>query len=388
MVLRLSRLLSESAQMRAAAASRPPLVIPPPAAAVSIGETPSFGADLEKVLRQHQDTVPMAPSPASAAAGSASPESESAPSLEHPPGQGLQSYQIADTARVHREMVDAARRLFHAAATAGNADGVGTVTAVRMALDSLEADEGLLSEVVRNRREFRQWPERSANVAILSMRLGMECGLDEKRCLALGMCGLTHDLGMLSVPEDLLTSQQLSASQLDTLRRHPQESLRMLRSFGDSFAWIGKIVVQAHERSDGSGYPRGLAGDRVHKLAAILGLADTYEAMAHPRPDRRAQAMYNALKQIIDHKNTQFDRELVKVLLRVVSIFPLGSLVKLNSGAIGRVIGTQPAHPTRPLLDIMVDPRGRRLPAPEKLDLADKPLINIVDPAIEEADLP
>ena len=98
--------------------------------------------------------------------------------------------------------------------------------------------------------------------------------------------------------------------------------------------------------------------------------------------------MYAALKQIIDNKNSRFDRGLVKALVRVVSIFPLGSLVKLNNGGIGRVIATKAAHPTRPALEILVDQKGRRMPAPQRMELENEPLLNIVDPAIEESDLP
>ena len=84
----------------------------------------------------------------------------------------------------------------------------------------------------------------------------------------------------------------LSSAQLKILRQHPLESKKIIEGFGDSFAWIGKIVVQIHERWDGSGYPYGLKGRQLHELAGILGLADAYEAMVHPRPDRKAQPLY------------------------------------------------------------------------------------------------
>ena len=73
------------------------------------------------------------------------------------------------------------------------------------------------------------------------------------------------------------------------------------------------------------------------------------------------------------------------MLLRVVSIFPLGSLVHLNSGAIGRVIGTRMSHPTRPTLEILIDPRGQSQAEVKLVDLNNEPFLNIVDPAIEES---
>ena len=74
---------------------------------------------------------------------------------------------------------------------------------------------------------------------------------------------------------------------------------------------------------------------------------------------------------------------MIKALIDIVSIFPLGSLVKLNNGEVGRVVGTSRLHPTRPMVDILIDPRGR-LPEARLLNLQDEPMLYIVDPAIEE----
>jgi len=258
------------------------------------------------------------------------------------------------------------------------------VAAVRAALHSLESGDQLLTETVRRRSEADSWSHRSANVAIMAMRLGRGVHFDERRNLALGLCGLMHDLGMLTVPEEVLSANRLSPEQLKSLRQHPVESQRIVRTFGKAFDWIAKVVVQVHERHDGSGYPMGLVGEEIHEFARIIGLVDTYEAMAQPRADRQARVVYNALKEIIDQRNSLFERSLIKALIDIVSIFPLGSLVKLNNGEIGRVVGTSRLHPTRPTVDILVDPRGRRLPEARLLNLQDEPMLYIVDPAIEE----
>ena len=117
-----------------------------------------------------------------------------------------------------------------------------------------------------------------------------------------------QDVGMLTILSTVLDKFKLSSTQLKLLHQHPVRSQQMIQNFGESFAWIGNIVVQVHERRNGLGYPRGLKGEKIHEVARILGLADAYEAMAHPRPDRKAQAMYNAVKEIIDQGNAQFDR--------------------------------------------------------------------------------
>ena len=193
-----------------------------------------------------------------------------------------------------------------------------------------------------------------------------------------------HDLGMLKVPKEVLQEESLSAEGFALLGRHPVETQRILEDFGPAFARLGKIVVQVHERRDGSGYPQGLNRDEIHEIAQLVGLADTYLAMAHPRIDRPGVVVYNALKNVIDMRRTLFDIKLVKALINIVSIFALGSLVKLNNNEIGRVIGTSRLHPTRPEVEVLLDSRGHPLKPPRQMVLEEEPMVYIVNPAIAE----
>jgi len=288
-------------------------------------------------------------------------------------------------AGAYQRLVAVADQIFTAAAEGTALDEGAVIAALRQVLAQLQQSDGLLAETVRQRRETRTWPQRAANTAVLSMRLGLEIEYDDRRCLAVGLCALMHDLGMLKVSEEVLNSRRLTLEQQTLLHQHPVESQKMVTAFRPAFAWIGKIVVQVHERQDGSGYPRGLRGDEIHEMARIIGLADTYEAMTHPRADREGRVTYHALKEIIDLRTSLFERRLIKALINIVSIFPLGSLVQLNNGEIGRVIGTSRLHPTRPAVEILVDSRGRRLEEPHLLNLEDEPMLYIVDPAIEES---
>ena len=305
--------------------------------------------------------------------------------LEATPVADVQELTAADGAAVAYEgLAEAADELFEAADSGRAPNGPVVVAAVRAAVDQLGVSDALLTETVRRRPEADSLSRRSVNVALMAMRLGREVEFDERRTHALGLCGLTHDLGMLKVPEEVLGSRRLTSNQLQLLQQHPQDSERIVRAFGKAFEWVGKVVVRVHERRDGSGYPNALKGDDIHEFARIIGLVDTYEAMAQPRADRQARVIYNALKEIIDLRNSLFDRRLIKALIHIVSIVPLGSLVKLNNGEIGRVVATSRLHPTRPTIDVLIDPRGRRLPEPRQIDLQDEPILYIVDPAIEE----
>jgi HD-GYP domain-containing protein (c-di-GMP phosphodiesterase class II) len=306
---------------------------------------------------------------------------------ETPFEEPLQTEEDDDRVRaeqVYEELVAAAVGIFAAAKTRLTPDGPAIVEAVRAALEELARGDYLRSVTVPRRSQANTLALRSANVAVLAMRVGLELDYDKKRGSALGLCGLMHDVGMLTIPDKVLGSGQLSAKQVELLHRHPGESQKIVTSFGEAFGWIGKIVVQVHERRDGSGYPARLRGENIHQFARIIGLVDTYEAMAQPRADRKARVIYDALKQIIDLRNSQFDRPLIKALINVIFIFPLGSLVKLNNGEIGRVVATSKSHPTKPGVDILLDGRGERLAEPRHIILEEEPMVYIVDPGIEE----
>ena len=316
------------------------------------------------------------------------------------------------TLDLYNNLIAAAQLVYTAAANSTPLAIDALVKAVKDALRSFTAGDQLLTEAVRQRSNASNlsqdqidrmladpntkepdqqptasyaWAQRAVNGAILSMRLGQEIEYDERRNLALGLCGLMHDVGMLRVPEEILKASRLIPQQLEVLRNHTQESRQIVEGFGQDLAWMGAIVVQVHERYDGSGYPMKLKEEEIHEFARILGLADTYEAMAHPRADRAARVTYTALNEIIDMRNKLFDPRLIKSLIRIVSIFPLGSLVKLNNGAVGRVVGANRLYPTRPLIEVHLDPRGRKVSPSYLLNLAEEPMLNLSDPAIDES---
>ncbi len=373
MALRMSQMMRSSREVRKAG---PREQLLSPRARVAEDDT-SLLPD-EDPLSEALPEVPEAVLQAAIEAEPAAPAA--APTTPEPPPESPPETE----AEVYRGLVDAGKQIFEAASEGKAPDSNAIIAVVRQALGELQSGDGLLAESMRQHRDAYSWPQRAANVAVLAIRLGREIDYDERRCLALGLCALMHDVGMLTIPQEVLDSPQFTEEQFALLHRHPLESQKMVQAFGKAFSWISKIVVQVHERQDGSGYPRGLKGEQIHEVARILGLADTYEAMSHPRSDRKALVTYHALKEIIDLRNSHFDRKLIKALINIVSIFPLGSLVKLNNGEVGRVIRTSRMHPTRPTVEVLLDSRGQKVRPPRPIDLEDEPMLYIVDPAIDE----
>jgi hypothetical protein len=154
-------------------------------------------------------------------------------------------------------------------------------------------------------------------VTLLACAIAEELGLSEEQFDGLRMAGLIHDLGKINVPSEILCKPgQISEIETSMIRDHPKVCHDLLKHI--DLPWpVAPIVLQHHERLDGSGYPQGLKGDEIMLEARILAVADVVEAMASHRPYRPAHSIGSALEEILHNKNTLYDPEVVDACLRL-----------------------------------------------------------------------
>lgn len=294
-----------------------------------------------------------------------------------------------DAYPVYQEVVNRLEEVFVAVRENRSFDVTAMNPLVGRMIGLLREGDALFQLVIQGRYEPSSLEMHSVNVAIIALKIGMKLGYDEGELVALGLAALFHDVGMALVPRSVIEKQGgLSRQEHDLIRRHPEEGAAVLaRVVGPELSWLPEIVVQEQERMDGSGYPSGLRGDEVHEMAYIIGLADSFDAMIHHRAYRDGLALFRALQELIQERNKQFPMRIVRALVSAISVFPLGSLVRLNTQEIGRVIRTSTTHPTRPVVRIEQDARGHRTPGQRVVDLVEDPMIYVVDPAVEEEEL-
>jgi len=142
-------------------------------------------------------------------------------------------------------------------------------------------------------------------------------GLTEEQFDGLRMAGLIHDIGKINVPAEILNkSGRISDTEFNIIKIHPQAGYNLLREI--EFPWpVAQIVLQHHERLDGSGYPQGLRGEEIMLEARILAVADVVEAMASHRPYRPAHSIAVALEKIAKNRGIIYDPEVVDTCARV-----------------------------------------------------------------------
>ncbi len=154
-------------------------------------------------------------------------------------------------------------------------------------------------------------------VAELACAIAEEMGLDRKRIEVLRIAGLLHDIGKISVPAEILSKPgKLTDVEMKLIMAHPKVGYEILKNI-DFDGPVAEIVLQHHERMDGSGYPRGLKGDEILLEARILGVADVVEAMASHRPYRPALGIQMALDEIKRNKGKLYDPQVVDACIKV-----------------------------------------------------------------------
>lgn len=184
------------------------------------------------------------------------------------------------------------------------------------------------------------------NVAVLATKLGMGLRYTSEDLMDLAMLALVHDIGKQLLPKALVNKEQrLTSKEMDQLRTHPVIGQKIFKKL-DERQWLAEVVAQAYERWDGQGYPKGLKGTAIHEYAQVIGLANRFETLINGD----GLTAHEAMRQLLTQEKTAFRGSLLKTLVQQISLFPVGTVVRLNTGEVGTVEQTNPQHPLRPIL--------------------------------------
>jgi HD-GYP domain-containing protein (c-di-GMP phosphodiesterase class II) len=198
-------------------------------------------------------------------------------------------------------------------------------------------------------------------MSILGMALGVEMGLNAENVSRVGVTGLLHDWGMLRVPLEIRQAKRsLSAVEMLEVKKHPGYSVDFLERFHGLPTLVALVSYQVHERIDGSGYPRGRSGENIHPFARILYVADRYVSLTSPRPYRQPLTPYAAMETLLKSADERgADPIVIRALLRVISLFPVGSHVTLSDTSVAKVLRGNQDRYDSPIVELIQDKQGR-----------------------------
>jgi HD-GYP domain-containing protein (c-di-GMP phosphodiesterase class II) len=223
-----------------------------------------------------------------------------------------------------------------------------------------EKNTSVVSAIISGKSDSYDFSRAGVNCAILSVIVGQHMKLPPHRLSHLATGALLHDSGMLKIPIEIIKKKSdLTEEESQKIKGHPLISYKTITKMLHYPDDIGLIGLQHHERWDGEGYPRKTKGTEIDILARIVSVVDAFEAMISKKPYRNSMMGYTAVKNLLSDNSRRFDPDVLKVFVKSLGIYPIGSIVVLNNAAIARVIDIHADAPLRPKITILVDEFGK-----------------------------
>lgn len=245
----------------------------------------------------------------------------------------------------------------------GNINIAKTKRVVQGLIDVIIQDEAALMEMTALRNFDDYTYVHSVNVCVLSLVLGYHLGLDRRRLSNMGVGALLHDIGKTSLPIDLVNKpESFDEYDWNLMRQHPVFGLKFLfrtRRVDETTVRASTVVFEHHIGVDGSGYPELLSKRKPALYARIVAIADSFNAMTSGRVYHRRKFLPDeAVTSMINRIGTAYDPLLMKIFINSIGVYPVGTVVALDSKEIGIVSRNNPENPERPQVKIIGDETG------------------------------
>ena len=193
--------------------------------------------------------------------------------------------------------------------------------------------------------------------AIFSSILGINQGFTKREVLQLISASIFHDIGMFSTPENITQKKShLTNSEYNMIKLHPLRSARYVSEILFFPKEVALIIKQHHEAWNGTGYPAGIKEKSIEKSARILAIADAFTAMISKKTYRDSYIGYDAIKNLMEDTQKQFDPDLIQTFVKMMGAYPIGSIILLNNSIVAQVINSNPELPFMPDVKILTKP--------------------------------
>lgn len=268
----------------------------------------------------------------------------------------------------------ATKEIFEAIANKQNLD-ISTVSEVLdNMVDSISRTPDALMWLAKLKDTDNVAYGQALNVSINMMAFSSFLALPKVEIKEMGLAGLLQDVGKVKIPKRILQKNtKLTPTEYEIAKLHIEEGLRILSETDDIPSAVVDIIKQHHERFDGSGYPSGLGNDQIEIRAQIAGLIDTYCALTTDRSYAKSMNNLQALDEIHQMRDKSFSGNLIDQLIQFFGIYPVSSLVELNTGEVAVVIQQNQVRRLQPRVMVVLAPDGTRNEYPVTLDLLNSP---------------
>ncbi|MCQ8887787.1 DUF3391 domain-containing protein [Pseudoalteromonas agarivorans] len=207
------------------------------------------------------------------------------------------------------------------------------------------------------------------NCAIFTAVFAKYLGYKEEAVQQLAMGALLHDLGQAKLPQGIISRpSKLTSSEMDIIKRHVAQGLGLVKGEKGITPLILDMIVNHHERLDGSGYPRGITAEKLSRPARMMAIVDVYDALTADRPHQEGDEPINALRYLLANKEL-FDAELVQHFIKCLGVHPVGTIVKLTNERLALVLEGNKTNPIKPKVKLFYNAKHGHHVTPKDLDL-------------------
>lgn len=282
--------------------------------------------------------------------------------------------EIATIYPVYEKTQIATKEIFEALAQDQKIDLTNVNESLNSMVDSIERNPDALIWLAKLKQTDDYAYNHALNVSITLMALANFMSLPKKQVKELGLAGLLQDIGKVKVPMGLLHKQEkITREEFDILKKHVDHALELLEVTENISGTVILTVSQHHERIDGSGYPYKLSGKQISLTGQMAGLIDTYCALTSNKV--YAKGVYNqlALEEIHALRDSKFSSALIDQLVQFLGMYPVSSLVELNSGEVGVVIQQNSVRRLMPRVMVLLNPDKTKNEYPATINLLHSP---------------
>ena len=218
----------------------------------------------------------------------------------------------------------------------------------------------------------------SMRTTVLAIAIALQLHLPLSKMIELGVTCILHEIGMLRLPPQLyMTSRKLSAGEKAQISKHTVFGYTIIKDLEFPLA-VQLGVLEHHEKENGTGYPRRMTGDKISSNAKIIAVACTYEAISSPRSYKDERSTFDALLEMIQNKEHQYDDAVLKALLYTVSLYPIGTYVYLSNRKVAIVIDSNPENPKCPVVQLLTEKDADGSPKTIQTDLSGVSVLRIL----------
>lgn len=277
--------------------------------------------------------------------------------------------EIVRAKEIHRDASAAAKAIFTQMLQSGRLDVDLARKTITPMLESMLRNPNALIWLTRMKQHDSYIFSHALNTSIWGLAFARHLGLEKEEIHEVGLGCMLFDVGKTQLPLTLLLRPgPLNEAETRAVHGHVGQSLEILRGMDGITPRIMELVKHHHERFDGSGYHAGLKGTSIPLYAVIAGIVDTYDALVSFRPYAGERSPHEAIRFIFGARGKLFQTEAVEKFMQMVGAFPTGSVIELNTGAVGVVLAQNPQK-LRPRIALVLDEAKKPLTYPAVVDM-------------------